>query len=398
MERRKFLRQSSLAVSGSLFMPYFLKSFELNAALNSQMNGKSVVLIQLSGGNDGLNTIIPYADDNYYKLRPVIGIKANEVIKLNDQQALNPAMSALQKVYDNGDMAILNDVGYPDPDRSHFRSMDIWHTASNSNEFLQTGWLGRLLDNTANACFYDVLEIEDQLSLAVKGEEKKALSFRNPENFYNLTREPFFKQTLAASHDHDAEHNLGYLYLTMAETYSSAQYIREKSKTYQSKATYPASSFSNNLRTIASLIISGLSTKVYYVSLNGFDTHVRQNGVQEKNLKIYAEGVAAFIEDLKSNNRFNDVVIMTFSEFGRRVAQNAGNGTDHGTASCMMLYSGSLRKKGILNAAPDLTNLDQGDLIHKVDFRNVYATLLENWLQADAQKILTRKFEKLNFI
>ncbi len=195
------------------------------------------------------------------------------------------------------------------------------------------------------------------------------------------------------------ESNQGYLYKTMLETYSSASYIKEKSKIYHTKMQYPNSGFAKDLKTIANFIVSGLDTRVYYSSLGGFDSHVNQLKSQDKLLATYAEGIAALVTDLKQNDRFDDTLILTFSEFGRRVKQNASNGTDHGTANNVFVIGGKLKKAGVYNEVPNLSKLDaNGDLIHTVDFRSVYATILNNWLMVNDTTILNGDFDKLGFV
>ena len=306
-------------------VPAFLKPFE--ALGKSELTGyKNLVIIQLSGGNDGLNTIVPYGNDIYYQKRSTIAIDKNDIVKLNDMQGLNPSLSALKDIYDQGWMSIINSVGYPNPDRSHFRSMDIWQTGSESNQFLTTGWIGRYLDSNCQTCSkpYTAIEVDDTLSLAMKGAKMKGIAVQDPGKLYQTTREPFFKDLV---HEHSAdnlsEDNLGYLYKTMIETYSSAEYIQNTSKTYTVKGQYPATQLGNQLKTVSKFINSGLQTRIYYVSLSGFDTHVRQQDQQARQLKIYGDAVAAFIKDLKQSGKLDDNLVMTFSEFGRRVEQNA---------------------------------------------------------------------------
>ncbi|MFD0795622.1 DUF1501 domain-containing protein [Mucilaginibacter litoreus] len=398
MNRRDFLKQSTLA-SGAFLIPSFVKPLEVMAP--SQISGyKNLVIIQLSGGNDGLNTIVPYGNDIYYQKRDTIAIKQPEVIKLDDMQGLNPNLSALKEIYDQGWMSIINSVGYPNPDRSHFRSMDIWQTGSASNQFLTTGWIGRYLDAncTTNKSPFTAVEVDDTLSLALKGEKLKGIAVQNPAKLYRSTREPFFKQLVDDHHEHLNEDNLGYLYKTMIETCSSADYIQQTSKTYSTNAVYPQTAFANQLKSVAKFINSGLKTRVYYVSLSGFDTHTTQLKQQGRQLKIYGDATAAFIKDLKSNGRLDDTLVITFSEFGRRVAQNASNGTDHGTANNVLIFGGKLGKAGIYNTSPDLTGLDNGDLKYEIDFRNVYATLLDKWLDVSNRQILNENFDGLNFI
>jgi len=400
MKRRDFLKNSAL-VSGAFMMPAFLKPFEA-MAMNQLSGFKNLVIIQLSGGNDGLNTIIPYGNDIYYQKRKTIAINQTDIVKLNDMQGLNPNLSALKSIYDQGYMSIINSVGYPNPDRSHFRSMDIWQTGSDANQFLTTGWIGRYLDSncqTSNCKAYTAIEVDDTLSLAMKGAKMKGIAVQDPNKLYQTTREPFFKDLV---HDHNPadlnEDNLGYLYKTMIETYSSADYIQNTSKTYKVTADYPQTPFANQLKTVSKFINSGLQTRVYYVSLSGFDTHVGQQNQQGRQLKVYGDAVAAFITDLKQSCKLDDTLVMTFSEFGRRVEQNASNGTDHGTANNILIYGGKLKKAGIYNDAPDLATLDNGDLKYQVDFRDVYATLLDKWLNVNNSQILTKNFAGLSFV
>jgi uncharacterized protein (DUF1501 family) len=395
IKRKEFLQISSLATA-SFMMPKFLKAFEKPAMVPP--GNKVVVVIQFSGGNDGLNTVIPVRNDIYYKERPRLGIKKESSLLLTDEVGLNPALEAFKGLYDEGDLSILNSVGYPNPDRSHFRSMDIWHSASESNEYVNTGWIGRYLDAQCKGCDKptQALEVDDVLSLALKGEESKALAFKDPKRLFSSSNEKYYKDINA---DHSkGEETIDYLYKTMSETLSSADYIYQQSKLHPTNQVYPATNLGKDLKTIASLILSDINTKVYYVSLGSFDTHVNQEGAQKRLFTELNDAVKAFTADLKKNNRFNDVLMMTFSEFGRRVSQNASGGTDHGTANNMFFIGGGLKQKGVLNAMPDLTDLNDGDLKHKVDFKNVYATVLNKWLGADDKLILSKKFDHLSFI
>lgn len=395
IKRKEFLQIGSLATA-SMMLPKFLKAFEQKNMVPP--GNKVVVVIQFSGGNDGLNTVIPVANDIYYKERPRLGIKKDKALLLTDEVGLNPALEAFKGLYDEGNLSILNNVGYPNPDRSHFRSMDIWHSASNSNDYVYTGWLGRYLDAQCKGCDKptQILEVDDVLSLALKGNQKNGLAFTDPRRLYSSSNERFYKE-INASHQ-PGEETVDYLYKTMSETLSSADYIFQQSKKSPTNAVYPATEMGKNLKTIASLIMSDINTKVYYLSLGSFDTHVNQEAQQKRLFTELNDAIKAFTTDLKKNNRFEDVLMMTFSEFGRRVSQNASNGTDHGTANNMFFISGGLKEKGILNAMPDLKDLNDGDLKYKVDFKNVYATVLNKWLGSNDVAILGKKYEPLNFI
>ncbi len=397
IKRKEFIQIGSLATA-SLLLPKFMKAFELPKMVPP--GNKVLVVLQLSGGNDGLNTVIPVRNDIYYKSRPKLGIQKNDALSLTDEVGINPALAAFKGLYDEGSLGVMNGVGYPNPDRSHFRSMDIWHSASNSNEFVTSGWIGRYLDAQCSGCDKptQALEIDDVLSLALKGENMNGIAMKDPRRLYTTSHEKYYKDLLAQHKEAQGEQTVDYLYKTMAETLSSADYIFEQSKLHPTGATYPTTGLGQSLKTIASLILSDINTKVYYVSLGSFDTHVAQEGQQKRLFTELNDAVKAFTEDLKANNRFQDVMLMTFSEFGRRVNQNASGGTDHGTANNMFFISGGLQQKGILNPMPDLSDLQEGDLKYQVDFKNVYATVLNNWLKADDQKILGRRYDHLGFI
>ncbi|RYC67295.1 MULTISPECIES: DUF1501 domain-containing protein [Spirosoma] len=397
MNRRDFIRQSAFTTAGTMLIPQFLKAYEAQAMGQTMApSGKILVVVQLSGGNDGLNTVVPFRNDIYYRERPTIAIRPENVLKLNDDIGLHPAMTPLKALYDEGLVTVINNVGYPNPDRSHFRSMDIWQTGSDSDQYLQTGWLGRYLDKTDKARPYNALEVDDTLSLALKGDRLNGLAVLDPKKLYNQTRSGLVRN-LSQQHDHDHE-TVGYLYKTLAETVSSAEYVFDKATVRSTMATYPAHELGNRLKTVSQLIQSGVATSVYYVSISGFDTHINQPGQQERLLKQYAEAVGAFMADLKAAGRQNDVMLMTFSEFGRRVKQNASNGTDHGTASNVFLIGGGLPSQRVLNEAPNLSDLTEGDLKYTVDFRQIYATLLRHYLGADDVAILGRRFDALKLV
>ena len=392
IKRREFLKISSLATA-SLLMPNFLKALTVDEALEPKQ--KILVVLQFTGGNDGLNTIIPVRNDIYFKERNSIAIKNS--LSLNDETGINPALSYFKELHDNGELSVMNNVGYPDPDKSHFRSMDIWHSASKSDEYLETGWLGRFLDEECYRCEHptQALEVDDMLSLALKGGQNKAFAFKDPKRLYQTSQEKYFKSLY--DHHHEDE-TVSYLYQTLGSTINNAGYIFEKSKARKTEQAYPNSQLGKDFKTVASLIKSDINTRVYYLSVGSFDTHVNQNERQQKLFGDINEAVQSFVADMKSNGFFEDILLMTFSEFGRRVAQNASNGTDHGTANQMFFISGGLKKKGLLNPLPDLADLNEGDLIYSEDFRKVYATILKNWLKADASKVLGWKNGIYDFI
>lgn len=396
MKRRNFIKKSALA-SSLFYVPSFVNAFnELDVSLAGY---KRLVIIQLSGGNDGLNTVIPYTNDIYYKNRPTINLSKQNTLKLNDELGLHPNLAPLKNLYDQGYLSIINNVGYPNPNRSHFRSTDIWHTASNSNEYLNAGWLGRYLDNYGKTP-HNAIEVDDSLSLVLKGKKLNGMAVKDAKQLFRNAQDPYFKKVLENhNNQHLSEHNLGYLYKTMIAAENSAKYIYNTTKTYNSVTEYPNNPLANQLKTAAEFINSGVDCKVLYTSLGGFDTHFNQKQRQEKLLSVYAESTNAFVKDLQKNNTFKDTLILTFSEFGRRVKQNAANGTDHGTANNVFIIGENLKKKGIYNEAPNLTDLDKnGDLKYTVDFRQIYATILNKWMQVDDKIILNESFKPLTFL
>ena len=394
-KRKEFLQIGSLATA-SLMLPKFLKAFDGKAIVPP--GNKVLVVLQFSGGNDGLNTVIPIRNDIYYKSRPKLAIEKDKALSLTDEAGINPALPAFKELFDDGSLAIMNSVGYPNPDRSHFRSMDIWQSASDSDKYIYTGWLGRYLDAQCSGCSKptQALEVDDVLSLALKGENNKGLAVKDPKRLYNTSHEKYFKEINAAHKDGDE--TVDYLYKTLSATLSSADYIYQQSRLHPSSQIYPSTETGKNLKTISSLIMSDINTKVYYLSLGSFDTHVNQENQQKRLFTDLNDAISVFVKDLKANNRFDDVMLMTFSEFGRRVAQNASGGTDHGTANNMFFIGGGLKQKGLINAMPDLNDLNEGDLKYKVDFKNVFATVLRKWLDADDKEILGRQYEYMNFI
>lgn len=393
ISRRKFIQRSALATAGTMLIPQFLKALEKPFTEGD----KILIVLQLSGGNDGLNTIIPFRNDIYFQSRPKIALKPENILKVSDELGFNSSLEKLRSIYDQGYMGIINNVGYPNPDRSHFRSMDVWQTAS-PKEYLNTGWIGRFLDANCDGMEHNAVEIDDTLSLALKGEAIKSMALKDPTKLYKATHNPMFKSVADSRPADEADPMVSYLYKTAAETVSSAAYIYNRTKVYTSAAQYPNTDFANRLKTIATLINSGVDTRVYYAALSGFDTHVNQNGRQERLLTQYAEAVAALIEDLEARGNFDRTMIMTFSEFGRRVSENASGGTDHGTANNVFVFGKKLKQIGFLSSVPDLKSLDEGDLIFQIDFRSVYATLLNRWMNADPSMILNENFPLLNFL
>lgn len=384
--RRDFLKLSSLA-STAICFPQILQ-LEWNAAFN----GKRLVVIQLSGGNDGLNTIIPYTNDIYYRERPKLAIPASEVIKLNDSLGLNPSMKALQPLFDAGHMSIINGVGYPNPSRSHFRSMDIWHTATDSDQYSNEGWLGKWAANQKGKI--PAIELSELLSMAMKSKDGCALAISNLQQLKRTSDDKLMRAIGNHAHDHH-EDMADYLYQTARQVTEGADYLSEKIDKLDQSKNYPNTALGKDLNLTAGLIGAGCETSVYYSSISGFDTHAGQKPKQNRLLMQTSNAIAAFADDLKSKNAWDDTLVMVFSEFGRRLKQNGSGGTDHGQASNVWLFGGGLKNPGIVNELPSLSELSKGDLKYHTDFRDIYAGVLDNWLETPHAPILGQSFKPM---
>ena len=391
MKRRDFLRNTALA-STALMMPQFLRAVSPHF---TQSNGKILVVIQWSGGVDGLNAFVPYRNDLYYKARPAIGIAKDDVLDLNGEMGLHPELFGLKDLYDDGMLSIYNSVGYPNANRSHFKAMDIWHTASGTERSWQTGWIGRYLDTKCceNHKVHEALYLNDDLDLALMGEKAAGLATSRPAQLHRLVK----KAGKDVKVEFVSDEHLNYMYKVMRDTKESADELHKYSKIHKSLTEYPNTGLGRSLKNTAELIISGLDTSVYYVSFDGFDTHAFQGNKHNRLFQEYSKAISSFIKDLKDAGRMDDVLVMNFSEFGRRVKENASRGTDHGKANQVFLIGNRL-KGGVLNQAPDLENLDEGDLKFQLDFRRIYSTVLNKWMGQDDELILKSKYQYLNLL
>lgn len=392
MDRRVFLGKTGIITAGALLVPSFLKANMFSSQL--RLTKKRLVVIQLSGGNDGLNSVVPYGLDEYYKSRSVLGIAQNELLKIDDTFGFNSKLAGLHDLKKRGLLAIINSVGYPNPNRSHFRSMDIWHTASDSNEYLQNGWLGRYLDNNCQNS-YEGIEVGGSLSLSMKGKTNSGIALTDPQVFYDTIHSDFFD---ALKNPTSNNNELNFLYKVFNDTKSSAKYIFDQFKLKTNTSDYTKGQFSNQLKQIATLIKSDIQTPVFYTTLGGFDTHVNQLGKQDYLLEQLNGGLTSFVNDLEKDNLLKDTTIMVFSEFGRRLKENASKGTDHGAANVMFVIDSDLSKKAHTYNHINLTDLENGDPKFKVDFRSVYQDVLRSTLGVKTEPILGRKFDDLGLI
>ena len=377
MNRRNFLMLTGTFTGGTLLLPDFLHAF--GSQTNLVIGEQCLVFIQLNGGNDGLNTFIPYENPLYYDLRSKIALDKNAVISRNKGMAFHPALKDFATMQQNGDLTIIQNVGYPEPNRSHFRSQEIWQTATASNAYLSNGWLGRYLDlqctehqPTAGVNFDNI----DNLSL--KGNEPNSITVKDPNRF-KIKNNSDDTVKLSDNPQLDFVRKVAY---SVAEGSDDIQKALAQST---SEITYPKTGLGKNLEWIARLIKGNLNSKVYYTSQNGYDTHDNQIKIQQRNLTELNDAIFSFYSELKKAQLLQNVTLVVFSEFGRRVKDN-GSGTDHGTAAPMFIIGGG-NKGSIIGNNPNLADLDNGDLKYEIDFRSVYASLLQRKLNFDATKI-----------
>jgi uncharacterized protein (DUF1501 family) len=432
--RRQFLRTSALGAAAAWTLPVFLEKtfFALDAMAADTAtqavtgsDGTILVVLQMAGGNDGLNTVVPFGDDIYYRSRPKLALPADKILKLDDYAGLNGKLTGLKSLFDEGHLAVVQGVGYPNPNRSHFRSTEIWQTASDADRTESQGWLGKYFDSCCAGADPTVgVAIGEQTPQAFVAKTPTGVTFSRPEQFRwqpsekggaLSTEEIFFRQlngmddesaatppdggsisTIAGRTKPD-QSALDFLERTALDAQLSSDKILAIARKYKSTIPYPPGPLAASLSMIARMIAGGLPTRVYYASQGGFDTHAGQSNAHDRLMGGFNDAVTAFVADLKQQGNFDRVVLMTFSEFGRRVAENANGGTDHGAAAPMFVLGGKV-KPGLFGKYPSLSELDHGDLKFNTDFRSVYGTILEKWLKAPSEAVLGRKFTTLPFL
>lgn len=402
MSRRTFL-QSAAVFSAMGFAPRFLgQAAAAVPAITGFNDDRVLVVVQLGGGNDGLNTVVPYGQDAYYRARPKIGLRGDQLLKINDGIALNAELKPLMRLYDNAQLAIVQGVGYPNPDRSHFRSMEIWQTASDADQFLGHGWIGRYFDNTCGGTARPQagLAIENERPQAFECECGVGVATDDPGRFGWLPGPTADNDAaFAAINAPVASGNpaLDFLRHTTQNALQSSAEVQSAAATGGVKQLAANPGRSKQLDLVAGLIRGGLATRVYYVSIGGFDTHAGQVDRHGRLLSGVAGALSEFQAQLERDGTADRVLTMVFSEFGRRVEENASGGTDHGTAAPMFLV-GKHVNAGLHGAYPSLETLDRGDLIHTVDFRNVYASVLQGWFNTDPTPILQGHFDPMSLL
>lgn len=379
MNRRQFLTLTGTFTGGTLLLPDFLYAFGKQQELS--LGNQCVVFIQLNGGNDGLNSFIPVDNPLYYELRPKIAIKTADVVGRNNGMAFHPSLRDFAQMQQNGHLAVIQNVGYPEPVRSHFRSQEIWETSSGAKQYHTNGWLGRYLDLQCKEHNPVAgITIDYNTPLALKGQEPNSMTLKNLERLKKTALHPDNGEMLSSNPQLD-------FIRKVAQTVDGGtnEILKALAKTPPKNITYPKTDLGRNLEWMAKLIKGDLNSKVYYTSQSGFDTHQHQLGIHKNKLSELNDAIFAFYLDIKMAQLLENVTVVIFSEFGRRVKDN-GSGTDHGTAAPMFVIGGNNSGK-IIGNNPKLTDLDRGDLKHEIDFRSVYASLLKNKLDFDPKKI-----------
>ncbi len=431
--RREFLKTGLVGGAMAWTIPAFLSETmaSLHAAGAADDAKPILVVLQMAGGNDGLNTVVPITNDFYYKARPSLSLKPDATLKLNADFGLHPSMTGFKELFDAGMLSVIHGVGYPNPNRSHFHSTDIWQTASPESAKTQ-GWIGRYFDNACKGADPTVgISVGRQTPLAFQSGRPLGISLENPESYRfasgdepgegEMSSEAYYRKLNGpqmmegdgtelnsggsigsapgtAVRQHRGS-SLDFLERVALDAQVSSDKILAVTKRVRNAGNYPGTQIAGSLKLVARLIAGGLPTRVFYVSQGGYDTHTNQVPAHQRLLGEMAGGVKAFFDDLKALGHDQRVTLMTFSEFGRRVGQNANNGTDHGAAAPMFL-AGPKVQAGLLGTAPSLApkDLHNGDVRFTTDFRSIYASLLEQWLKAESGAILGKKFPTLKCV
>jgi len=402
--RRAFLKTSLTAgslVSCGLTVPTFLGRTAAAAPNAGKPGAKDTILVvvQLTGGNDGLNTVVPVKDPEYAKLRTTLRLPAAQLKKVNDEIGLHPSMGGLAELLQDGCLSVVQGVGYPNPDQSHFRSMDIWQAASLDKE-LTEGWLGKALKKLPASPSFHLAGNNETSPLAFAGAPVRVPTIASLADFQ--------LRTAAASREDKKQQQaiiegaatpskkpgaglLDFVQRTAVQTYASSQRLQEIGKNYQPKANYPNTALANHLKVAAQLIDADIGARLFYVSIDGFDTHANQLLAHANLWTEVSEAITAFFKDVSARGHNDRVLMMTFSEFGRRAKENGSAGTDHGSAAPMLLVGGKV-KAGVVGKHPSLTQLDMGNLKHHTDFRQVYAAVLDRWLGVPSKEVLGKAF------
>jgi uncharacterized protein (DUF1501 family) len=410
LSRREFLKRSSL-IATTPFVPGFI---ERTARAAEPGKDSILVVLEMTGGNDGLNTVIPYHDPEYYKLRPTLAFQPNQVIKINDELGLHPAFQQIgQQLLQQSKLAVVQGVGYPNPDRSHFESMDRWQAGEVTAKVSGTGWLAKSVPDLAKGKGGGVPVMHvgsDKLPLACRGTTQGVFTINQEQPFElklgmagsveEMARKKLLADVAAVGPDEKGDDLLPFVQRRHLQTYTSVEKLKAILKDQARDAArsgFGPGSLYTKLDLVGRLIEQGFGTRVFYVSIDGFDTHSGQAAAQQGLFQQIDQAVAGLFQRLQRTGDDARTLLMTFSEFGRRVAENGSKGTDHGSGSNLFVVGPGV-KAGPCGRHPSLTDLVDGDLKYHTDFRRVYATLLERWLNVDSKMVLGDKFEPLNFV
>ncbi|MCR8633381.1 DUF1501 domain-containing protein [Paenibacillus radicis (ex Xue et al. 2023)] len=410
LTRRDFLIKgtallATLGFGGPMIFAEGEQPISNTAEIDPGVESPVLVVIQMSGGNDGINTLIPYGMGGYFDSRPTLNITQSEVLAINNEVGLHPSLMRLNELYKGGKLAIIQGVGYPKPDHSHFRSMEIWQTAM-PDKYIRSGWLGRYIESSLSKDrnYLRALQVGNNANKAFNSDRINVPVIQSIES-YNLfdPKTPKADQNRLAKaflDMYDPERQGTQVKVTCqrgTDAYQSVEAIHSLTNGYQNKVEYPKTNIAKDLQLVSKLLAGNSGTRVFYVELGGFDDHIQEKEQHAKLLKQLDEAIGSFYADLETQGLHERVVTMAFSEFGRRVKENGNGGTDHGTAAPVLIFGGKV-KGGLYGVMPSLTNLDNGDLKYEVDFRSVYYTLVDSWLKGDANTVMNGAYEKLGFI
>ncbi len=415
LSRRAMIKDGMLVVSAGMVMPAIFSRGVASAKTLSDEGShlalagseRTLIVVQMAGGNDGLNTVVPYADALYYKMRPTIAIQQSKAVSLDGRLGLHPNLAPLKKIWDAGHLAIVEGVGYPNQSLSHFQAMDIWQTLD-LNGAGGEGWLGKLVSGWVDKDGHPFrsLDIGVQTAQALSSINAQVPTLSNVQSYriapdpVDVDRGQARLQALMKLYNSYPKTSpyAALLDTTALDAQEGSRQLHEADTQYHSTVTYPTGPFAAGLKVLAEAIVQGLGLRVGYVTLGGFDTHANQQATHDTLMKTLADGLATFYSDLVSHGKADNVVVMTWSEFGRRVEENGSLGTDHGTAAPLFVL-GNPVSKGIFGEPPSLSNLDgAGNMKYTTDFRSVYATVLDRWLGASSKDVLGGSFDSQNFL
>ena len=415
LSRRAMIKDGLLVVSAGMVMPAIFSRGVASARAQSlegshvaqTANDRTLIVVQMAGGNDGLNTVIPFTDPLYHQMRPTIGLPEANVLQLDTRLGLHPNLQPLKQLWDAGHLAIVEGVGYPNQSLSHFQAMDIWQTLDLSGNGSE-GWLGKLVSGLVDSDGhpFKALDIGVQTAQALSSINAPVPTLASVKS-YQVYPDPADRDggnarlqaltKLYNSYPKTAPY-AALLDTTALNAQDGSRQLRTADAQYQPAVTYPTGAFAEGLKILAEAIVAGLGLRVGYVTLGGFDTHANQVQTHNTLMTMLAQGLSAFYTDLEKHGKADNVVVMTWSEFGRRVEENGSLGTDHGTAAPLFVL-GNPVSKGIFGEPPSLSSMDSnGNLKYTVDFRSVYATVLDRWLGASSKDVLGGSFGSQNFL